>query len=124
VLLVDDQAEVRSAVARLLARLGYGVQEAGSAQEAIRLARQTAFDAVLTDLHMPGMNGLELIVALQTARPRMPVVAMSGDIGVQAGSLEDARLLGAVMTLAKPFTRQELGAAMARVLDTGLRGAG
>ena len=124
VLLVDDQPEVRSAVARLLVRLGYGVQEAGSAPEAIRLARQTPFDAVLTDLHMPGMNGLELIVALQAARPTMPVVAMSGDVGVQAGTLDDARLLGAVMTLAKPFTREELGAAMARVLDTGRLGAG
>ena len=124
VLVVDDQSEVRSAVARLLSRLGYGVQEAGSGPDAMRMVRQTAFDAVLTDLHMPDMNGLELIVALQAARPGMPIVAMSGDVGVQAGTLEDARLLGAVMTLAKPFTGQELGVVMAKVLERGRRDTG
>jgi two-component system, NtrC family, response regulator AtoC len=124
VLVVDDQAEVRSAVARLLRRLGYDVREAAGGSEAVRMVRRSPVDIVLTDLHMPGMDGLELIVALQAARPGTLVVAMSGDIGMQAGTLEDARLLGAVMTLAKPFTAQELGVVMAKALEVRRRDAG
>lgn len=81
ILVVDDEAMLRSVFRRWLAAAGYNVLEAASAREALvhlGVHRET-ISAVLTDLRMPGMSGMELIERLRTTSPFMPVIAISGN---------------------------------------------
>ena len=113
VLLIDDDASILSAVRRLLVRSGHDVTEAPNGAEGLRLWREQGAGLVLTDLQMPGMNGLEVILQLRAYAPTLPVIAMSG--GERSRDLDllgTAGLLGAVGLLTKPFTADELAAAV------------
>jgi CheY-like chemotaxis protein len=80
ILLVEDDADVRSATKRMLEKLGYRVLETATADEAFQLLApaNTAVDLVLTDIVMRGMSGRELAVRLSIERPDVPVLLMSG----------------------------------------------
>jgi CheY-like chemotaxis protein len=80
VLLVDDEAALRSAMERLLDRSGYAVVSAASANEALQLLdlRDWRVDLVVTDMVMPGMGGREFVRVLRERRPALPVLCMSG----------------------------------------------
>jgi GAF domain-containing protein/CheY-like chemotaxis protein len=83
VLLVDDEAEVRHALAEMLTTQGHAVVQVGSAIDALRrLEADAAFDLVLTDLVMPGLNGWELADAIKLRYPglRVGVVTGWGDV--------------------------------------------
>jgi CheY-like chemotaxis protein len=118
VLVVDDDAAVRGAVRALLEGAGFAVAEAADGGAALRALRGDPADAVLSDLYMPGRDGLELIRELARAAPRVRVVAMSG--GPAAGDmLRAARFLGAAEILAKPFDRAALLAALRPATQAG-----
>jgi two-component system, cell cycle sensor histidine kinase and response regulator CckA len=79
VLVVDDEVTVRRAVRRLLERRGFRVEEAGGAAEALRrVAEGSVVDAVLSDVMMPEVSGVELAGRLAALRPALPVLLMSG----------------------------------------------
>ncbi len=80
VLLADDESIVRGVVRETLERSGYDVLEAGDGPQALELAEQHdgPIDLLLTDVRMPGMNGVELAGRLRTIRPKMRVLFMSG----------------------------------------------
>jgi len=78
ILVVDDEALVRLGTAETLRDEGYEVDEADDGATAIALADRTAYDCVVTDFLMPGMNGVELARALRSARPRTPILLLSG----------------------------------------------
>ena len=120
VLLVDDDALVRRSVGRLLLRDGHAVIEAEGGRAAIAVLRNEPVDVVLTDLHMPDLDGIELIIAVRAMLPDIPVVAMSGDSPERFASLLDAAMLGAVVTLQKPFEARELLEAIALACDDRL----
>jgi DNA-binding response OmpR family regulator len=111
VLLIDDDSTVRSTIALTLVSLGFEPISVGSAIEGIERAEQDAFDVVLVDINMPGVDGLEVVKAIaRLARP-VPLIAMSG------GSTERdyavlTRAMGARQFLVKPFRRHELLAAI------------
>jgi CheY-like chemotaxis protein len=109
VLVVDDQEEVLGAVGGLLRGLGHRVRTAGSGAEALELLAAERPDLLLTDVSMPGMDGLELGRAVGERFPGVPVLYMSGyhQDGVE-------QLSGSF--LAKPFGVRELAAALARAL--------
>ena len=126
ILVVDDNACLADVVRRVLERDGHEVRVAVTGLEGARRYREQAADLAIVDIHMPEMDGLELLVQFRAIAPEMPVIVMSG--GVQTGGLNllaDARLLGAFATLAKPFSVDELLAVVARALppkpraDTG-----
>jgi DNA-binding NtrC family response regulator len=122
ILVVDDNAGLADVVRRVLERDGHEVRVAVTGLEGARRHREQDADLAIVDIHMPEMDGLELLVHLKTVAPRMPVIVMSG--GVQTGGLNllaDARLLGAFATLAKPFSVDELLSAVARALAPGPR---
>jgi DNA-binding NarL/FixJ family response regulator len=79
VLIADDHAVVREGLKRVLAGLPEGVEvgEAGSAREALTLARGACWDIALLDIAMPGGNGLELLKQLQREYPALPVLILS-----------------------------------------------
>ena len=117
ILIVDDEAGLADALRRALERSGHEVRVAASGLEGARRYREQAADLAIVDIHMPEMDGLELLVQFRTIAPAMPVIVMSG--GIQTGGLDllgDARLLGAFATLAKPFSIDELLGVVSRAL--------
>jgi len=116
-LLVDDNRRMRDAVAWLLEREGHRVRVADNGRAALAVLASGKTDVVVTDIHMPDTDGLELIMECRRMWPDLPVIAMSGGGYLPTAEvLEDARLLGAVEALEKPFEFGVLRAALERVL--------
>ena len=117
ILLIDDEDGVRSTARKILEMAGHEVLEARDGGEGIALFRSGHFDLVITDLYMPGKEGIETIQDLIAANDSVPILAMSGGGGYAGrGALLDAELLGAGRTLAKPFSPDELRAAVDELL--------
>jgi len=120
VLLVEDDASVRTLTARLLTGLGYAVLSADGAEQAIDIVsrRSGGIDLVLTDVVMPGMNGRELVDSLKSRLPATRVVFVSG----YADDVELVEKLRRqeVLFLAKPFTRTALAHKLREALDAAL----
>jgi two-component system cell cycle sensor histidine kinase/response regulator CckA len=115
VLIVEDAPAVRVLASRMLQNGGYEVLEAGSGDEALRLAAEHAPDVLLTDVVMPGMSGGDLADALRRVMPELPVVFMSGysdDVVIRHGMLERR-----VAFVEKPFTHATLLQAVREALD-------
>jgi len=117
VLVVDDEAEVRSYLRRALAKLGHEVAEAADGAEALRLLDAGRFDLVITDAYMAEMDGMELLVRIQQRGLRLPVVMVSGG-GYLAREdvLAMGKSSGAVAVLEKPFTPEQLRATIEPLL--------
>lgn len=116
-MVVDDDAGIRRALHILLSREGYQVSQARDGVEALRLWRDTGSDLVITDLHMPEKDGIEMIIELLSQSPGVRIIAMSG--GGQTRRLDllgNATLLGAVHTIEKPFTLKEMMSTVRRAL--------
>lgn len=75
ILIVDDDASIRGALQILLRKAGYEVIPARDGSEAMRLWREQETDLVITDLHMPGKNGLEVIMELLAHSPGVRIIA-------------------------------------------------
>jgi DNA-binding NtrC family response regulator len=117
ILVIDDEENIRTMVQQMLKRAGYDAAAAGDGSEGIRLQREKPADLVITDLIMPGQEGLETIMEIRRSFPRTKIIAISG--GGHAGVLDFlpiATQLGALRTLPKPFTHQQLLALVKEVL--------
>ena len=109
ILLVDDDPAARVGIARLLWAMGHDVVEARSGREALKLMDRIIFHLVVTDINMPDMDGIEVILRLQGGPRRLPVIAISGGgLLPRALLLDNARALGAATTLAKPIDLADL----------------
>ncbi|MBS0153300.1 MAG: response regulator [Nitrospira sp.] len=100
VLVIEDDASVRTLLAQILEDAGYQTYEAANGREGLERFRAQPMDLVITDLEMPEMNGLDLILELTRAFLNVKVIAMSGH---SSDELQTARLLGARQTFAKPL---------------------
>ena len=120
VLVVDDEAAVRSVATQMIERLGIPVIAAGDGEQALALFRAAAEPValVLLDMMMPGVAGPETLAALRAIDPAVRVVAMSGYSHEEAAShFEGAALSGFVQ---KPFTVRDLTAALRRAFEAGM----
>jgi DNA-binding response OmpR family regulator len=118
ILVIDDDAPVRAALRRILERAGYTVMVAADGRAGMRLHRERPADLIITDIFMPGQDGIETIRQLRHEGPAVPILAISG--GDQTGAVdlgEGAALLGASQTLRKPFELAELLAAVGDLLE-------
>ena len=117
ILVVDDQADIRGVTELVLAGAGYDVRTAEDGEEAIRRLRCEAFDLVLLDVNMPGMDGWETLRLLRADEALAPVpVAMftvKSEIRDKVHGLQE----GAVDYITKPFATDELLARVARLVD-------
>ena len=107
ILVIDDEEPIRSLLRTALEGAWYTVLEASNGREGLELCRHHAVDLVITDITMPEMNGLELILELTVEFLNMKVIAMSGEQG-HGNNLQVAKLLGARQTLQKPFSIEQL----------------
>ena len=108
ILVVDDDASTRRALRVTLSGLGFVVVEAARGEEALSLVRATRFDAVLLDVDMPGMGGVEACRGIRRAVPRLPILMLT-----VMDSEEDKVLAldaGADDYITKPFQLRELTA--------------
>ncbi len=116
ILVVEDDATVRSLIKRVLAARGFAVHDVADGRVALDVARTTTFDLVITDLVMPEVEGLETIRLLKRDHPSLEILAVSGAYG--GAFLHAAELLGARATLAKPFDANTLLAAVERIVGS------
>jgi two-component system KDP operon response regulator KdpE len=106
VLIVDDESAIRRALRPPLLELGFAVGEASRGEEALQVLRSTAYDAVLLDINMPGIGGIETLRRIRAFAPRLPILMLT----VRDGEEEkvEALELGADDYVTKPFSTREL----------------
>ncbi len=117
VMVVEDEAAVRSLTEKVLGRLGYAVLSAGDGRDCLALLEgyQGALDLVLTDVVLPGMNGKALFQEIHSRFPNTKVLYMSGytdEVITHHGVLEEG-----IALIQKPFSVRQLGAKVREVLD-------
>jgi CheY-like chemotaxis protein len=101
VLVVDDEPEICSLIHEALSARGHRVKCCLGGQEAIEAAEQEAFDVVLLDMKMPGMDGVETLHRLRSLAPEATYVIITGFAA--SSKVEHSLALGASMCLPKPF---------------------
>ncbi|NIM50187.1 MAG: response regulator [Gemmatimonadales bacterium] len=117
VLLVEDEDRVRTILRGRLEAAGYEVVEATDGEAALNQYREAPTDVVITDIVMPHKGGQELIGELLQDHPDTRIVAISGALEHDVPRLlEEAQRLGALRTLSKPFTSEQLLDAVSDVL--------
>jgi DNA-binding NtrC family response regulator len=120
ILVADDDEQYRLMLQRSLERAGYQVTTADNGLTAIAAAMRAEQDLAVIDLLMPEKEGLETIRELKALRPSLPVIAISGGgRGDPANYLRAARLLGAVASIEKPFSIQDLLRTVRQSLPSG-----
>lgn len=114
-LLIDDEEGIRKVLGLTLADAGWRVSPAASAEEALAVFRQDDFPIVLTDIKMPGMDGLQLLKALKEIKPETEVVLMTGhgDLSLAIQGIK----LDAADFVTKPIDNDVLEIALARARE-------
>ncbi len=115
VMVVDDHARARESMADILRHAGHNVRCCSSAVEALRTLEQWPADVILTDLQMPGMNGLDFIRALGQRNVEAQTVMVTAHATVSAAV--DAMRLGAFDFIEKPFDIDQLEQLVARAMQ-------
>jgi FixJ family two-component response regulator len=112
---IDDDDPFRIALVDLLGSLGYGARGYASADEFVAAGGETLCDCVVTDIHMPGMSGIDLKLQLSARGSQLPVIMITArlDAGLESRALAS----GAVCLLRKPFE----SAALTHCLDKALK---
>jgi DNA-binding response OmpR family regulator len=114
VLVVEDESINREVMAEALMDAGFRVDEADSADEALRLLETDGYQLLVTDIHMPGrMDGIDLARQAHTVHPQMPIVFVTGRPDVLA-RLKGSGIPGGL--LAKPFGLEELVRVVSRLI--------
>jgi EAL domain-containing protein (putative c-di-GMP-specific phosphodiesterase class I)/CheY-like chemotaxis protein len=117
VLVVEDEPALRRAFARMLEGVGFSVQQAGDGQQAIEALAAGAFDVVLTDVGMPGMDGMQLLRVVRERDLDVPVILISGHPSIE--SAVSAVEYGALQYLIKPVDSRSLIEAVGRAAKLG-----
>jgi two-component system, OmpR family, KDP operon response regulator KdpE len=106
VLVVDDERSIRSSLRTILSNIGFEVVEAARGEEALLLTRTAQFDAVLLDINMPDMDGIEVCRMMRKEAPRLPIMMLTV-LGSEDKKVE-ALDAGADDYVTKPFQLREL----------------
>ena len=120
VLVVDDQEPVRKLVAMLMSRRGHQCFQATDGVEALAKAKAIRFDAIITDIVMPKMDGISLIKEVLMIRPRLPIMVMTGFKNDFTPVV--AKATGARDIIAKPFSLVEFYARFDKMMSDDGKG--
>lgn len=115
VLVVDDEGANRYSVSKTLQRVGYVVNEAASGEEALEFMKKQHYDVVLTDIRMPGLDGVELLRRIKEEAPDAIVILMTAYASL--GTAVEALRLGAHDYLIKPSSSQDIRQSVARGVE-------
>ena len=118
VLVIDDQEPIRRIVRRALEQDGHEVFDASEGEMGMQMLARHSADVVISDIFMPGQDGILTLRQIRKQFPAVKVIVISG--GDSTGMLDlrrDAELLGAVKTLQKPFTAREIVDLVKSVLE-------
>jgi two-component system response regulator (stage 0 sporulation protein F) len=107
ILIIDDEAGIRALLRFTLEAAGHEVVEAANGREGLALYCRRPTDLVITDIAMPELNGLDMMLELTRQFLHAKVIAISG-VGGEANALDRAKLLGARRTFDKPFNMPKL----------------
>ena len=119
ILIIEDDAIMREAVAEWLEAAGYGVRKAEDGSAGLAAVNSAAPALVVTDMYMPGTSGAMVITELKRRHPEIPIIAISGLFSSGYGlNAEAAIALGAARARAKPFKRGELLGAVADLVGS------
>lgn len=118
ILVVDDEEDVRVMLKTALNRNGCQVSTAASGREALALYKNEGFDLVITDLVMPDVSGIDLIMELRNLNSGVNIIAISGGGGITGRFeyLPIAKLIGANYIFSKPFSLAEMRKAVDSML--------
>ena len=117
VLLLDDNEAYRNLITEVLTFAGFDVCAISDGRSVPAILQERRIDLVITDIVMPERDGLETLTDLRYSHPRLPVIAISGDMPLNTDLyLTIAKKLGAARVLAKPFRMDALLAAVREVL--------
>jgi two-component system, chemotaxis family, chemotaxis protein CheY len=116
ILIIDDVASIRNIVASVLQKSGHRVFQAGSGDEALQIAQGRRVHLVITDINMPGMNGITLIERLRVIEHfrSTPIVVLAK--GAKDENIENAKKAGGTDWIAKPFTEESLNNKINQIL--------
>ncbi len=106
VLVVDDEAVIRRGICRVMEGKGYHAESSESGFSAIEKLQKTPFSIVITDLKMPGMDGIEVLKAIKILQPDVPVIMITGYSTVDTAV--EAMKNGAFDYISKPFTPDQM----------------
>jgi CheY-like chemotaxis protein/GAF domain-containing protein/PAS domain-containing protein len=124
ILMVDADESVRKAAHQMLGRLGATVETARDAKEAIALARQTPYSAVVVDIRLPDLDGYETYRRIREVQPNVPIILMTGFGYDPSHSIVKARQEGLRAVLYKPFRADRLQEAIEGALPPATPGHG
>ena len=109
IILVDDEEQVLKGLKIILRKSGYDVRIATNGFEALELQNEDPVGIIITDILMPGMDGIELISKLKSNYPDIKIIAMSGGGRVSSTDyLEIAKKLNVSAVLNKPFSLEDI----------------
>ncbi|MEJ2256882.1 MAG: response regulator [Woeseiaceae bacterium] len=128
ILVIDDEQYIRTALREVLEREGFEVRAAGDGKKGLELLETEGADLVITDVIMPGMDGVATLEQIKQNHPDIPVIVISGGGNIapleyEPGAISTSAYLasaakaGASCTLTKPFNRQELVSAVSDLLS-------
>lgn len=104
ILIIDDDADVREWLCEALGEAGFRARAVPTGKAAVGALAEGIVDLILTDVYMPGMDGIEVLRTMRRIAPGVPVLMMSGHARSEFNARPTADLLGAVGWLTKPFT--------------------
>jgi DNA-binding response OmpR family regulator len=115
ILIIEDQDPIRAQIAEALAELGCELVQAKDGPAGLRaLQQEGAFDLLVTDVGLPGLNGRQIADAARAIHPGLPVLLITGFAGK---ALEDLELPAGMELMRKPFALEELAARVRALLD-------
>ena len=117
ILIVDDEEHIRKIMSIMLGKHGYKCRAAASGEEALAILAGEDFDAVLTDMKMPGIDGLELLARIKADKPEQVVVVVTAFASMDTAI--QAMKAGAYDYLAKPFKEDEIVLILEKALERG-----
>jgi two-component system response regulator AtoC len=110
IIVIDDEPGIRRILVHFLRSLKHEVLEAENGRQAMSILAGGLPDLVLTDIYMPDMDGIEIVTELRRSGGHVPVIVISGGGTLPKQTLlANAKLLGAVASIEKPFDLDELG---------------
>jgi len=119
ILIIDDEAPIRTVINHILTREGHDVDEAENGEVGLRLIELHPYDLVITDIVMPAIDGIGVILSLKEKYPHIRIIAITGGAAKndRVYFLNVCKMMKVDLVLPKPFKAGELKSAVNKVLN-------